>query len=183
MDMERLFLTLPQFLVLLPSAASCYFTMRNQLRYTLLKTTLICLAAILPYSLLAALLCAAFPINANPIFLSSLIAFFFVFRHTVTASLPKCLAVYVGVCAVQTFPAQFAYAFDAFLHPASGAADLSVEAAFFHLGLSCLVAAAFAWPACGLFFRIVDCLDIPKIWYSTILLSSIFLIFNVVAVP
>lgn len=30
-------------------------------------------------------------------------------------TMPKCLAVYVSVCAVQTFPAQFAYAFDAFL--------------------------------------------------------------------
>ena len=183
MDMERLFSVLPQFLVLLPAAASCYFTMRNQMRYTLPKTALICLTAILPYSILAAFLCATFRIDANLVFLPSLIAFFFVFRHTVTASLPKCLSVYVGVCAVQTFPAQFAYAFDAFLHPASGAADFSVEAAFFQLGLSCLVAAAFAWPACGLFFRIVDSVDIPRIWYATILLSSVFLIFNVMAVP
>jgi len=30
---------------------------------------------------------------------------FFPYRRTVTAGLPKCLAVYVGVCAVQTFPA------------------------------------------------------------------------------
>lgn len=183
MDMERLFSVLPQFLVLLPSAASCYFTMRNQTRYSLPKTALICLAAIFPYSILAALLCAAFPIDANLVFLPSLIAFFFVFRYTVTASLPKCLAIYVGVCAVQTFPAQFAYAFDAFLHPASGAADFSVEAAIFQLGLSCLVAAAFAWPACRLFFRVVDCLDIPKIWYATVLLSSVFLIFNIISVP
>ena len=183
MDRERLIWALPQFLVLLPSAISCYYTMKNQLRYTLPKTVLICLAAILPYSILTALLCTTFSIDANLVFLPSLIAFFFVFRYTVTASLPKCIAVYVGVCAVQSFPAQFAYAFDAFLHPMSGAADFSVEAAFFQLVLSCLIAAAFAWPACRLFFQIVDCLDIPKIWYFTILLSSIFLIFNIVAVP
>lgn len=183
MDMKSVFLALPPFLVLLPSAISCYFTMKNQLRYTLPKTVLVCLAVILPYSILAALLCTTFSIDANLVFLPSLIAFFFVFRYTVTASLPKCIAVYVGVCAVQSFPAQFAYAFDAFLHPMSGAADFSMEAAFFQLVLSCLVAAAFAWPACGLFFRIVDCLDTPKIWYSTTVLSSIFLIFNIVAVP
>ena len=183
MDMERMLSALPQFLVLLPAAVSCYFTMRNQMRYTMSKTVLMCLAAILPYSILTALLCATLHIDANLVFLPSLIAFFFVFRHTVTASLPKCLAIYVGVCAVQTFPAQFSYAFDAFLHPTSGAADFSVEAAFFQFGLSCLVAVAFAWPACGLFFRIVDCLDIPKIWYATILLSSVFLFFNVMAVP
>lgn len=183
MDMERLFSALPQFLVLLPSAASCYYTMKHQTKYTLGRTAALCSAILLPYAFLCSCLCTLLQIDANIILLLSLILLFFPYRFTVTASLPKCLAIYIGVCAVQTFPAQFAYAFDAFLHPASGAADFSVEAAFFQLGLSCLIAAVFAWPACGLFFRIVDCLDIPKIWYSTILLSSIFLFFNVMAVP
>ncbi|MBD5546665.1 MAG: GHKL domain-containing protein [Lachnospiraceae bacterium] len=183
MDMNKWLSVLPQFLVVLPSAASSYYTMKNQMRYTPLKTAALCMAVLLPYSFLCSCLCTMLPINVNAILLPSLILFFFLYRRTLTASLPKCLAVYVGVCAVQTFPAQFAYSFDAFLHPASGAADFSVEAAFFQLGLSCLVAAAFAWPACRLFFRIVDRLDIPKIWYSTVALSSIFLIMNVLVVP
>lgn len=182
-DINRWLSALLQFLTLLPSAASCYYTMKNQMRYTLLKTAMLCTAALLPYAFLSSCLCSLLRIDVNIVLLPSLILFFFPYRCTVTASLPKCLAVYVGVCAVQSFPVQFAYSLDAFLHPASGAADLSVGAAFFRLGLSCLIAAAFAWPACGLFFRMVDCLDIPKIWYSTILLSSIFLLFNVAAVP
>lgn len=181
--MTRWLSALLHFLVLLPSAASCYYTMKNQMKYTLRRTATLCMAVLLPYAFLCSALCALLRIDVNIILLPSLLLLFFPYRCTVTASLPKCLAVYVGVCAVQTFPAQFAYAFDAFLHPSSGAADFSVEAAFFQLVLSCVVAAAFAWPACGLFFQIIDCLDIPKIWYFTILLSSVFLIFNVVAVP
>ena len=183
MDMDRWLSALPQFLVLLPSGASCYYTMKNQLKYTLSRTAALGTAILLPYAFLCSCLCALLRVNANIILLPSLIMLFFPYRCTVTASLPKCLAVYVGVCAVQIFPAQFSYAFDAFLHPASGAANLSVEAAFFRLGLSCLVAASFAWPACSLYFRMIDCLDIPKIWYSTVLLSSVFLIFNIMAVP
>lgn len=183
MDMTRWLSALPRFLLLLPSAASCYYTMKNQMRYTLSRTAALCTAVLLPYAFLCSCLCALLRIDANIILLPSLILFFFPYLYTVTAGLPKCLAVYVGVCAVQTFPAQFAFSFDAFLHPMSGAVDFSVEAAFFQLGLSCVVAAAFAWPACGLFYRIIDCLDIPKIWYSTILLSSVFLIFNIVAIP
>lgn len=183
MDMERFFSALAHFLVLLPSAASCYYTMKHQTKYSLRRTAALCTAILLPYAFLCSALSALLRIDASIILLPSLILLFFPYRFTVTASLPKCLAIYIGVCAVQTFPAQFAYAFDAFLHPASGAADFSVEAAFFQLGLSCLVAAVFAWPACGLFFRIVDCLDTPRIWYATILLSSIFLFFNVIAVP
>lgn len=183
MDMTKWLSALPQFLVLLPSAASCYYTMKNQMKYTMLKTAALCTAVLLPYALFCSALSTLLEIDVNIILLPSLILFFFLYRYTVTASLPKCLAVYVGVCAVQTFPAQFAYAFDAYLHPSSGASDFSLEASLFHLGLSCLVAAAFAWPACGLFFQVVDSLDIPKIWYFTILLSSVFLIFNVLAVP
>lgn len=157
--------------------------MKNQLRLPLRKTAALCAAVLLPYAFLCACLCALLRLDAKLILLPSLVLLFFPYRRTVTASLPKCLAVYVGVCAVQTFQAQFAYSFDAFLNPESGAANLSVEAALFQLGLSCLVAAAFAWPACRYFFRMVDCLDIPKIWYSTVALSSFFLIWNVLGVP
>jgi len=183
MDMTRWLSALLRFLVLLPSAASCYYTMKNQMKYTPGRTATLCTAILLPYTFLCSYLCTLLRIDVNIILLPSLILFFFPYRRTVTAGLPKCLAVYVGVCAVQTFPAQFAYSFDALLHPASGAAHFSVEAAFFQFGLSCLVAAAFAWPACRYFFRMIDCLDIPKIWYSTVILSSVFLIFNVLAIP
>ena len=183
MNMEKWLSVLPQFLVLLPSAASCYYTMKNQMRYTPVKTAGLCLAVLVPYSLLSAFLCTILEIEANVIFLPMLIVFFFLYRCTVTASLPKCLAVYVGVCAVQSFSGQFAYAFDAYLHPGSGAAEFSAEAAFFQFGLSCVIAAAFAWPACQYFFRMVDRLDNPRIWYATVALSSVFLTFNILSVP
>ena len=68
------------------------------------------------------------------IFQPSFILFFFPYRCTVTASPSKSLGIYMGVCAVHTFPVQFDYSFDAFPHPASGAVDFSVEAAFSCLG-------------------------------------------------
>lgn len=183
MDIKRWLSALPQFLVLLPSATSCYYAMKNQMKYSKLKTAALCMAVLLPYSFLCACLCTVLRMDVNILLLPSLILFFFLYRRTVTASLPKCLAVYVGVCAVQTFPSQFAYAFDAYLHPAAGAVAFSTEAAFFQVGLSCLVAAAFALPSCRYFYRMVDRLDIPKIWYSTVAVSSVFLIINVLSVP
>lgn len=180
---KRYLSALLQFLVLLPSAASCYYTVKNQMKYSLLRTTTLCAAVLIPYSLLASYLYAALRLNVNALLLPSLVLFFFLYKRTVTATLPKCLAIYVGVCAMQTFPMQFAYAFDAYLHPTSGAVSFSFEAAFFRLGLSCLLAAAFAWPACRHFFQMVDQLDSPMIWYMTTALSSVFLTFNVAAVP
>lgn len=183
MDMHRLLSALVQLLVFIPGTASCYLCLKGRLRFAPAKTACLCAAVILPCSAAAALLYGMFSIDLNVTLLPSLALFFFLFRRTVDLDLPRALAIYVGVCAIETFPAQFAYAFDAALHPASGAADFSPEAALFQLGLSCLLLAAFTYPATRHFTRAVDSLDFPKVWYSTVALSSIFLIFNVLAVP
>lgn len=183
MDIQKMLPALPQFLILLPTVISCYLTVRNQLKYTVFMTAVLCTAVLVPYSILCAWLHAALQIDVNIILLPSLILFFFLYRCTVTIDLSRCLAVYVGVCAIETFPAQFAYAFDAHLHPTSGAANFSMEAAFFQLGLSCLMLIAFAFPASRYFTWAVDNLDSPKIYYSTVALSSVFLFLNILAVP
>lgn len=178
------FLTsLPQFLILIPATASCYFTVYNQMKYPPLKTAALCLFVLIPYSFLGSWIAVSFCLDINTILLLSLVPFFFLYRQTVSVDLARCLAIYVGVCAIETFPAQLAYSFDALLHPAAGAADFSIEAVFFQLGLSCIIAAAFAYPAIHWFAPMVKRLSFPKIWYSTVFLSSIFLLFNILAVP
>ncbi len=183
MDIKKWLLALPQFLVLLPAAVSCYFTVKNQMKYSVRMTAALCAAVLVPYSFACAWFCMAFQIDVNIIFMPSLVLFFLLYRCTITTDLPRSLAVYVGVCAIETFPAQFAYAFDAYLHPASGAAHFSAGAAFFQFGLSCVLMAAFALPASRQFAWVVDNLDYPKIWYAAVKLSSIFLTVNVVIVP
>lgn len=183
MDMEKFRLALPQFLILLPGAASCYLAVKNQMKLSPAKTAALCMAVILPYSVTAASLCALFPLNVNTILPASLVLFFFLYRRTVDLDLSCSLAVFVGVCAVETFPVQFSYAFDAWLHPASGAAELSPEAALFQFGISVLLLAAFAYPATHHFQRAVDSPGFSKIWYFTVVLSSIFLILNLLAIP
>lgn len=183
MDGNRFLTILPQFLVLIPAAISCYFPVHHRMKYTPSQTAALCLAALLPYSFLCAWLCAVLRLDTNVVILPSLVLVFFLYRHTVLFDLPRCLAVYVGVCAIQSFPSQFSYAFDSFLHPMSNPINFSAEAAFFQLGISCLLAAVFAYPACHWFAPIVSRLDIPKIWYSTVILSAVFLAFNVLAIP
>ena len=183
MNITKWLSALPQFLILLPTAASCYLLTEKQMKYTPARTAALCLAVLIPYALTASWVHAALKVSINLILLLSLVPFFFLFRATVKTDLPLSLAIYVGVCAIETFPIQFAYLFDACRHPLSGAANLSAEAAFFRFGLSCLLLAAFVRPARRHFSQAVDNFDFPKIWYSTVILSSAFLIFNVLAVP
>lgn len=183
MDMDKFLSALLQFLILLPGAASCYLPVKERMKYSPAKTAALCTAVILPFSIAAAAFHALLSIGVNAGLLPFLVLFFFLYRRTVDLDLSCALAVYVGVCAIETFPAQFAYAFDAALHPSSGAAELSSIAAFLQLGLSIVLLAAFAYPATHHFQRAVNRLNFPKIWYSTVALSSIFLILNVLAVP
>lgn len=183
MDMNKWLSALLQSLILIPGAASCFLPAKKQMKYATAKVSALCAAVILPYSLAAAFLHALFPISTHAIMLPFLVLFFFLYRRTMNLDLPRALAIYVGVCAIETFPAQFAFSFDAALHPASGAACISPEAALFQLGLSALLLAAFALPATRHFSWAVDNVELPKIWYSTVALSCVFLLFNVLAVP
>ncbi len=173
---------LPQYFVLFPTALSCYLPMRGQLRFTPAKTAGLCLGVVLPYMALGAWAQMAFHIQMNPVLLPALPVFFLLYRRTVTADLPRALAVYVGVCAVQTFPAQLANALDAHLHPLTWADKFSVEAALFQLALGSLMA-ALAFLVRRQIRWMIDNLDFPKVWYSTIGLSAVFLAVNVAAVP
>lgn len=183
MDPDKALSAMLQLLILLPCTASLYLAAKDRMRFTPKKTAALSAAVFFPYSAAAALLHLCLGIDMNLILLLSLVPFFFLYRRTVDLDLSRSLAIYVGVCAIETFPAQFAFSLDAVLHPASGMADFSPEAALFQLTLSCLLLAAFTYPATRYFTRVVDSLDLPKIWYSTVALSSIFLVFNVLAVP
>lgn len=183
MTVRTFFRTLLPFLVLFPSAASCYFSMAHQMRFPVRKTALLCGAVLVPYSLAAAYVCARYHLYTNALLLPSLVPFCLLFQQTVTSSVPKTLSAYVGVCAVQSFPLQFAHALDAHLHPDSGAFSCSTEALLFQLALSCLIAAAAAYPAIRRFSHMVDQLDVPSVWYTLIVLSSVFLVFNIIAIP
>lgn len=183
MDMSKFLSALIQMLILLPGAASCYLTVKNRMRYSKLKTSAMCMTVILPFSVISAVLHTMLSVDVNVILLPSLLLFFFLFRRTVNLDFSCTLAIYVGVCAIETFPAQFAYAFDAVIHPESGAFNLSTEAALFQFGISVLMLAAFIYPATHRFQLVVDRLNFPKLWYSTVALSSVFLILNVIAVP
>lgn len=183
MNMELWLSALLQFLVVLPSAASCYYTVIHQIKYTPKKTAALCLVVLLPYCLLAACLHAAFLLDINLILLPCLVPFFFCYLHTVNLDFPRCLAIFVGVCAVQAFPGQFACVLDSNLHPQADPAFHSVEASLLQLFLACLIAALFMLPASRRFSRVVEHLDHPQVWYSTVILSAVFLVFNLWSVP
>lgn len=183
-DCVKAYLTLlPQFMVLLPAAALCYLPMKNQLRYSRRKTALLCLLFFIPYASLSAAACLIWNLDMNLILIPSLALFFLFYRRSVRANLSCSLTVFLGACALMTFPAQFSYGFDAWLHPTSGAADFSMEAALFQFALTCLLNCILAVPYWKLYGKLVDQLSDSTVWYPLLAVLAVMFLFNLLMIP
>ncbi len=162
---------LAQYWVLLPAAASCYLPMKNKMRFPAKKTAWLCALVLMPFSLAASWAQLAFRLDANQLLLPALFVLFFLYRRTVTAHLSQTLAVYVGVCAIETFPSQLASTKGSPLEEAL----LQMLLAMVLFVAACSIRRQIVW--------VLDQVDIPKVWYSTVPLSLVFLVFNVAAEP
>lgn len=156
---------LPQFFILLPSALLCYLPMKNRLKFSCRKTVLLCLVIFIPYAAIAAGLCFITGLDMNIILFPSLVLFFFFYKHSVHASFSCALSIFMGVCTLMTFPAQFSYAFDAWLYPSSNATAFSMWGALFQLALSCLFAAALSILCAKFYSRMIEQLPYPQVWH------------------
>ena len=182
MSLSEWLYTLAQYLVLLPSAALCYLPMRNRLKYTPAKTAALCLAVLIPYIMTAAWVQAAFRLDSNIPFLPFLLVFFLLYRRTVDTDLARTLAVFVSVCAVQTFTAYLEDVFIAYRYPQFWDAGGSVQAALLQAGLACLVAASF-FPLRRPILWSIDGVDSLRVWYSITAISGLFLMLNLLLIP
>ena len=170
-----------QFLILVPGALSCYLPVKNLMRFSAGKTLAMSCSAAVLFAFAAASAVVAWDIEPNTIGLPILVISFFLYRRTVKLALPRSLAIYVGVCAIETFPVQFGTIVDMYFK--SEAEGMTLQGCIALLGFSCLMLAAFARPARERFSKAVEELDMPKLWYSTTVISAVFLVYNILVTP
>lgn len=174
---------LPQFLILIPSTVLCYLPMRGQLRVPVRRLLALCGGAEAAFSCAAAWACAATGVDANLLLYPAMVGFFLAFRHTVRAGFSQCLTVFVGTCALTSFPSHFAMAFDAWLHPDGLAANFSPQAALFQFGLSCVMTLLLYRPYRRLYAWVIDHLSAVGIWNQLAGVHFIFLALNTLVIP
>ncbi len=174
---------LPQFFILLPSALLCYLPMKNRLKFSYKKTALLCLSIFLPYAALVAGLGLVTGLDINILLLPSLVLFFFFYKHSIRTNICCALSVFMGVCTLMSFPAQFSYGFDAWLYPDSNAAVFSIWGELFQLALSCLLTAALSFPCAKFYSKMVEKLSYPQVWAPLLAVYSIFFLFNMLMIP
>lgn len=178
---DRWFNTLLQFLILVPGALSCYLPVENRIRFSTRLTLSVCGLAAVLISLAAACAVTFWNIAPNAVGIPILAISFFLYRQTVRLDLSRTLAVYVGVCAIETFPVQFGTIADMYFQPTINRASL--PGSLVALGSSCIMLAVFVHPARRSFSRAVEDCDMPRVWYSVTVISAIFLVFNILATP
>ena len=174
---------LVQFLVFIPSAFLCYIPMKNHLRYNFVKIIII---NTLMFSVLIPIcsgLVVFFHIDGNIVLLPLLFIFFIVYNFTLKINISCSFTIFCDVCALMAFPSNFAYAFDAILHPHGNSIEFSWEAGLFQLGLTFLIVALVAYPVYRWGGKLIDSLCFPKIWTIALFFPIIFWLLCMVLIP
>ncbi|MCR4908710.1 MAG: GHKL domain-containing protein [Lachnospiraceae bacterium] len=171
--------SLLSYLVIVPAAFLCFAPMKNMLKFGRKKTLAAVVAVLAVLIPLSAFLECRFRLSFNKLFLPVTAILFILYALCLNAHISQAGSIYVYVCALMSFAVNFSIFFDAILHPSSDLEHFSPEAAVAKLAL-CLVFCLIL----QYFFRkyttyLIDNLSDHRIWLVTIILSSVFLYFNI----
>ena len=183
MDFDKFPAVTIDYAILIPAAILCYLPMKNQLRYGVSKTLRFASPVLLVFLLLLSWLTCYFDTSPNTFYFVFFVLFFICYHKSLTVPVAKSLTTFVYVCALMSLFANYAIMFDAWLHPDSGADTFSLESGLFQLGLGLVVAAISYFPVTRFGTVLIDSLNLPIVWYITLILSGIFLAINVIIRP
>jgi len=108
---------------------------------------------------------------------------FFIYHKTLQVHISQSLSIFCSICTLMGFPGNFAYGFDAWLHPTQRSAEFSPEAALFQFALSCVIAALVAYPLFHFEAFLIKNLEFYNVWYIKATMSLIFLALNLTFIP
>ena len=182
MSLHDFLISYISYLAFVPAGILCLAPMKNRLRYPKKNIAIaLCLISFLLFPSIS-LIEAGFSIKYNGLLLPVLILLFMVYHKVLTTHISQSAGIFVLVTAFMAFMSNFANALDAILHPLSDIDHFSLEAAVFQ-ALVCLMLTAFLYyPFSRYGSYLIDRLIQNNIWYVTVCVSGIFLIYNLTMV-
>ena len=174
---------LADYAIIFPAALLCFLPMKNQLRFGIAKTLRYTLPALLFSLGLLAWMTCFFDVPTNTFFFPFMVIFYFAYHKSLTVMVSTSLSVFAYVCALMAIISHYATMFDALLHPDSGANTFSLEGSLFQVILSTVIVAIAWYPTIRFGSLLVDSLNMPRVWYTTLILSIIFLAISVFIRP
>ena len=171
------------FAMILPAQVLCLLPVWHQLKPGRNKTVI--LLAVLDAVLLpaGAWITFRYGLDINYILFPLLLLFFGVYQHCLKCPVCKSLSVFMSVCALMAILCNLACAIEAALDPSAGAALISLRSALIQLAVNSAAAALFAFPFLKYGSRLVDLLQLQKIWYMTLPFSFVLIVCNLFIRP
>lgn len=171
------------FMMVIPAQALCLLPMCHQFRRGWKRTILI-MAALNAVSLpLAAFVTWHFSLDINYVLLPLLLVFFGFYQFCLKCPVSKSLSTFLSVCALMAILCNLTCAIEASMDPSIGADTLSVRSALLQLGVNALAAGILAFPFLKYGSKLMDQLNLQKIWYMTIPFSAVLIICNLFIRP
>ena len=171
------------FMMVVPAQALCLLPMCHQFRRGWKRTVLI-MAALNAVSLpLAAFVTWHFSLDINYVLLPLLLVFFGFYQFCLKCPVSKSLSTFLSVCALMAILCNLTCAIEASMDPSIGADTLSVRSALLQLGVNALAAGILAFPFLKYGSKLMDQLNLQKIWYMTIPFSAVLIICNLFIRP
>ena len=181
--MKEFFTILLHELIIIPAAALCYFPMKNQLKGSVSKIIVRIFLLLLIAVPIMSWVTYHFSLQPNTVLLPMLVLFYVGYHRSLTVSPDRTFAIFAYVCALMSLLCNFANGFDALKNPLSGANTFSMENSLFSLILSMTVTALLFYPVTKYGSILIDRLLLPRVWYTTVLISVLFFSINFLIRP
>lgn len=180
---ESFFSSLLSWYPILPGAVMCFAPMGNQLRRGRAATLIRLLVMAAVMMLLLASAETFFSVGRVSLVVPVLALTFLFYHRSLTAPFCKTLAVFMLAVDFVAFLINFSNGYDAAIHPHSTLADFSMQAAVFQAIITTVFAALVYKPLVRFGSVLADRFELTKVWVSTIPISGIVLIYNMVIAP
>ena len=167
------------FIVIVPASALCFFPMKNQLRFGLRQTLLDMMVFFAVSISVVSWLGLQFSFSPNLLLFPLTALCFFAYHMHLRVHISKSLAVFSSVTALMSILGMYAAGYDALVNPSLGADSYTIAYALFQLGLESAAVLILFIPLTRYGSRIIDRLNLPRVWLWMLPFSALIIISNI----
>lgn len=172
-----------QFLPILPASVLCFLPMRHQLKIPPKKLAVILLCTNCIAILTLTILSTVLHISSNLLLFTAMFPLFYCYHKTLRSTFAQNLSIFLLVISILSFPADFALAIDAWIHPSENIFEICLLYSVCQCALSFIFTLVFSIPFYLYISKLIDSLRQSKIWYLALLIPIIIVAINIEMQP
>lgn len=171
------------FSILLPAATLCLLPVRNQLRISIRKLSLVMGGLFVVLIPLCAALVTLADLPTNYVLLPLVAVLFLCYQRVLRTHIFTSASIFLLVMALMSFPALIALAIDCQVHPLEGALSHCALVSGIQLTISVLFLLLYAWFFYRFLGDFVDFMESPRVWAVSLPVPLIFILLNILMMP